>query len=118
MNDEIQHYIDLWFVGASKGVWGDELFYLQTLLAVVKGPTSFEDLCQFNGNTYPTFYEACLARGLLEDDSEWRQCLLEASYMQMGMRTLQWYMADSHTSCSCQPKTMQIANIDIDLGDF
>jgi len=63
---------------------GDELFYLRTLLAVVKGPTSFEDLRRFNNVTYPTFHEACLARGLLEDDGEWRQCLLEASYMQTG----------------------------------
>ena len=63
---------------------GDELFYLRTLLAVVKGPTSFEDLRRFNGITYLTFYEACLARGLLEDNGEWRQCLLEASFMQTG----------------------------------
>ena len=63
---------------------GDELFYLRTLLAVVKGPTSFEDLRRFGGVTYLTFYEACLARGLLEDNGEWRQCLLEASFMQTG----------------------------------
>ena len=63
---------------------GDELFYLRTLLTVVKGPTSFENLRQFNGTTHSTFYEACLARGLLEDDGEWRQCLLEASHMQTG----------------------------------
>lgn len=62
----------------------DELFYLRTLLTVVKGPTSFEDLHRFNDATYASFYEACLARGLLEDDGEWRQCLLEASYMQTG----------------------------------
>ena len=63
---------------------GDELFYLHTLLTVTKGPTSFEDLRLFNGITHLTFYESCLARGLLEDDGEWRQCLLEASYMQTG----------------------------------
>src|SRR5882762_6531572 len=64
----------------------DELFYLRTLLTVVKGPTSFEGVRQFNSTTHPTFYEACLARGLLEDDGEWRQCLLKASYMQTGER--------------------------------
>ena len=63
---------------------GSELFYLWTLLMVVKGTTLFEDICWFNGTTYPMFYEACLARGLLEDNGEWRQCLLEASYMQTG----------------------------------
>lgn len=64
----------------------DERFYLRTLLTVVKGPTSFESLRTFGGVTYPTFREACLARGLLEDDGEWRQCLLEASVMQTGER--------------------------------
>ena len=39
----------------------DERFYLQTLLTVVKGPTSFESLRSFSGVTYPTFCDACLA---------------------------------------------------------
>ena len=64
----------------------DKRFYLRTLLTVVKGPTSFENLRMFGGTTYPTFRETCLARGLLEDDGEWRQCLLEASVMQTGTR--------------------------------
>lgn len=33
---------------------------------------------------WPTFHEACIAKGLLEDDGEWRQCLEEASTMQTG----------------------------------
>jgi hypothetical protein len=64
----------------------DERFYLQTLLTVVKGPMSFESLRTFYSVTYPTFRKACLARGLLEDDGEWRQCLQEASFMQTGER--------------------------------
>ena len=64
----------------------DERFYLRTLLVVVKGPVSFESLRTFGGVTYPTFRDACVARGLLEDDGEWRQCLLEASCMQTGER--------------------------------
>jgi len=70
---------------------GDELFYLRTLLTVAKGPASFEDLRRFDGITHTTFYEACLARGLLEDDGEWRQCLLEASYMQTGEQLRQLF---------------------------
>jgi hypothetical protein len=61
-----------------------ERFYLRTLLTVVKGPTSFEDLRTCNGIVHPSFRDACLARGLLENDGEWRQCLQEASAMQTG----------------------------------
>ena len=43
-----------------------ELFYLQKLLTVVKGPKLFEDLRQYNSpQPLPTFQDACLARGLL-----------------------------------------------------
>ena len=65
---------------------GGERFYLRTLLTVVKGPTSFAHLRTVNGTLYPTFCEACLARGLLEDDGEWRQCLQEAAMLQTGTR--------------------------------
>ncbi|PPQ82287.1 hypothetical protein CVT25_008437 [Psilocybe cyanescens] len=65
-----------------------EQFYLRTLLTVVKGPKSFEDLRRVPGQAepLPTFYAACLARGLLEDDGEWRLCLQEACEMQTGTR--------------------------------
>lgn len=63
-----------------------EQFYLHTLLTVVKGPTLFDDLRQVPGQQQllPTFYAACLAHGLLEDNSEWRLCLQEACKMQTG----------------------------------
>ena len=38
------------------------------------------------GVVHASFRDACLARGLLEDDGEWRQCLHEASVMQTGTR--------------------------------
>src|SRR3954466_5297662 len=60
-----------------------ERFYLRTLLTVVKGPTSFEDVRTVNGQVRATFKAACFAYGLLEDDSEWMQCLQEASEMQV-----------------------------------
>ncbi|PPQ72835.1 hypothetical protein CVT24_012881 [Panaeolus cyanescens] len=63
---------------------GGERFYLRTLLTAVKGPTSFRDLRTYNGRVFNTFEEACLARGLLEDDGEWDQCLQEAALMQTG----------------------------------
>ena len=62
-----------------------ERFYLQTLLTVVKGAKSFDDLWRYNSDEpYTTFYAACIVRGLLEDDGEWSQCLEEASLVQTG----------------------------------
>ncbi|THH03718.1 hypothetical protein EW146_g10359 [Bondarzewia mesenterica] len=70
----------MYFVPPTAG----ERFYLRTLLTVVRGPQSFDDLLTFNGVLHATFREACLARGLLADDGEWEQCLREASFMQTG----------------------------------
>lgn len=63
---------------------GGERFYLRTLLTIACGPKSFRDLRTFQGVEYSTFQDACRARGLLEDDGEWRICLREASQIQTG----------------------------------
>lgn len=60
----------MYFVSPSSG----ERFYLRTLLTIVEGPTSFEDLCTMDGTLYPTFRNTCIMRGLLEDDGEWIMC--------------------------------------------
>jgi len=70
----------MWFVSPSQG----ERFYLRMLLTVVTGATSFPDLRTVNGIQHPTFKQACIALGLLQDDQEWIQCLTEASQMQVG----------------------------------
>jgi hypothetical protein len=70
----------LYFVSPTAG----ERFYLRSLLSIVRGPRSFEDLLTYQGRRHSTFREVCLARGLLEDDGEWSQCLEEASHMQTG----------------------------------
>jgi len=63
-----------------------ERFYLRTLLTVVRGPTSFEDLLCVPGHPQPcqTYHDACILRGLLEDDGEWIICFNEASEMRTG----------------------------------
>jgi hypothetical protein len=58
---------------------GTEVFYLRLLLTHVEAPTSFEDLLCFHDVVYPTYKAACIARGLLEDDTEWENCLQEAT---------------------------------------
>jgi len=61
-----------------------ERFYLRTLLTIVKGAESWEDLRRHQGQLHTSFKAACFARGLLEDDGEWRKCLQEAGHMQTG----------------------------------
>jgi hypothetical protein len=55
-----------------------ERYYLRILLCHIKGPTSFTDLRTYNGVIYPNYKDAAIARGLLEDDNEWINCLNEA----------------------------------------
>jgi PIF1-like helicase len=66
------------------GPTAGERFYLRTLLMIVKGPISFDDLKTVNGETCQTFHEACLRRGLLEDDREWEICLEDAAHIKTG----------------------------------
>jgi hypothetical protein len=63
-----------------------EQFYLRILLTVVKGAKSFEDLRHVPGQRepLPTYHAACVARGLLADDGEWRLCLEEAAQIKTG----------------------------------
>lgn len=77
----------MYFAGPAAG----ERFYLRTLLTVVPGATSFEDLRTVDGVVCPTFQAACLARGLLEDDNEWELCLEEAAVMQTGHQLRQLF---------------------------
>ncbi|XP_057305384.1 uncharacterized protein LOC130642312 [Hydractinia symbiolongicarpus] len=60
-----------------------ELFYLLMLLLHTPGATSFEDLRTVIGNISETFRDACLLRGLLQDDTEWNNTLQEAVNFQM-----------------------------------
>lgn len=92
----------MYFASPSAG----ERFYLRMLLTVVKGPRSFEELRTVDGVIHPTFRDACLARGLLENDGEWRQCLLEASIMHTGSR-LRYLFATILLFCSpSQPEIL------------
>ena len=70
----------MYFVSPSSG----EQFFLQLLLTVIPGATSFAHLHTVNNVPYNTFKEACFVLGLLENDHEWKQCLQEASQMQIG----------------------------------
>lgn len=56
-----------------------ELFYLRVLLKNVKGAKSFEELRTYKGQDCGTNKAACVARGLCEDDSQWKAALDEAA---------------------------------------
>ncbi|GBL76140.1 hypothetical protein AVEN_234426-1 [Araneus ventricosus] len=56
-----------------------ECFYLRLLLVNVTGPLSFQDIRKVDGQQYPTYKDACLALGLLEDDNQWDSMLAEAA---------------------------------------
>jgi len=78
----------MYFVAPNAG----ERFFLRTLLTAIKGPTSFLSLRTYNGVIYDSFEEACIARGLLQDDGEWQECLREACEMQVGYRLRQLFV--------------------------
>jgi hypothetical protein len=75
----------MYFVQPSEG----ERYYLRVLLTHVAGATCFEDLRTTHRPhtpttvVHPTFKVVCLARGLLQDDAEWDQCLSEAAGVQL-----------------------------------
>ena len=54
-----------------------ERFFLRVLLLHIPGATSFDYLKTYEGNILGSFREACIARGLLDDDTMWTHTLEE-----------------------------------------
>ncbi|XP_076918912.1 uncharacterized protein LOC143579507 [Bidens hawaiensis] len=61
-----------------------EAYYLRILLKKVKGPTTFAQIRTVNSVEYPTFRDACYAYGLLDDDNEYVEAIVEASFTSTG----------------------------------
>jgi hypothetical protein len=59
-----------------------ERYYMRMLLHVVPGCKSYEDLRTVEGELKETYQQACLARGMLENDQEWEDCISQASLSQ------------------------------------
>ncbi|XP_048621666.1 uncharacterized protein LOC125591450 [Brassica napus] len=58
---------------------GDK-YYLRILLNVVKGAFGYDDLYTVGGTKFKEFRDACYARGLLDDDKEWHDAIVEPSH--------------------------------------
>ena len=70
-----------------------EKFYARLLLSVVTDVRNFQQLKTVDGVPHPTYREACLARGLLADDNEWKRTLEDGYHMQTGPRLRQLFVA-------------------------
>ncbi|SGY17267.1 BQ5605_C015g07729 [Microbotryum silenes-dioicae] len=70
----------MYFCGPEAG----ERYYLRLLLLNVPSPTSFAQLRTFAGTEFKTFQEACVERGLLQDNTEANRCLTEAAVLHSG----------------------------------
>ncbi|KAF1891430.1 hypothetical protein Lal_00017065 [Lupinus albus] len=55
-----------------------ELYYLRMMLAVIMGPIYCEDIRTVSNIQYSSFKDACFAIGLLKDDRECIEALIEA----------------------------------------
>ncbi|CAN1242016.1 ATP-dependent DNA helicase PIF1 [Linum perenne] len=54
-----------------------DVFYLRMLLTKIPGALSFEQLRTVNGHLYQTYQQACQALGLLSNDTEWNDVMME-----------------------------------------
>jgi hypothetical protein len=55
-----------------------ERFCLRLLLTTIRGPENYLQLRTFEGIVYPTYKDACFARGLLQSDEQYRRTMNEA----------------------------------------
>ncbi|RID68698.1 hypothetical protein BRARA_C00841, partial [Brassica rapa] len=61
-----------------------DLYYLRIIVNVVKGAFGFEHLATVGGTTFEEYRDACYALGLLDDDMEWHDAIVEPSYWATG----------------------------------
>lgn len=57
---------------------------MRILLTVQNGCTDYNSIRTVNGTTYKTFHEACFAMGLLADDKEFIDVIIEANELASG----------------------------------
>lgn len=95
-----------------------EVFYLRVLINKVPGAQDWKDFKKFKDVTYNTYKEACQARGLLEDDKEYVDGLLEASLWGTGNYLRKFYVILILKDCLSRPefvyeKTWEVMATDV-----
>lgn len=65
-------------------VGAGELYYMRILLTVQKGCVGYKSLRKVNGKVHNNFQDACDALGLLADDKEYIDAIIEASKTSSG----------------------------------
>jgi hypothetical protein len=65
-------------------MFSGERYYLRLLLTQIPGATSYEDLKIYEGVQYPSFRDACVARGIADNDQEWELALEEGKNFKSG----------------------------------
>jgi hypothetical protein len=83
--------------------WG-EMYYLRILLNKISGVQEWDEFKTFNDILYATHREACYDRGLLEDDKEYIDGLLEASRWGMGDYLRSFFVALIMTDTMSRPE--------------
>jgi hypothetical protein len=68
-----------------------ERYYLRVLLNTARGCMTFEDIRTVNGIVHSSYKSACHALGFLKDDSEWIECIKEASSWASGVQLRQLF---------------------------
>ncbi|KAH7679123.1 DNA helicase protein [Dioscorea alata] len=88
--DEVQNYLDCRYLSAYETL--GEIYFLRLLLNEIKGPKTYDDLRTIDGITYQTYREACFTLGLLGDDNEWSNALMQAAQWATGAELQQLFV--------------------------
>ncbi len=80
-----------------------ELFYMRMLLSKIPA-RGYRDLLSYEGQEYGTFQEVAKARGLLTDENEYREAIVEAKQFKTGNGLRQLFV--SMIICEAAPRIL------------
>lgn len=86
-----------------------------------KGATSFKYLKTIDGKEYATFREAAVALGLINEESQWQNCIIEAINVETSVRRIRLLFALICINCQpVNPSALELWNIFHDhlISDF